>query len=58
MALILNVGPMRWAVIRKDRGFVLMQPLLTIKKKGMVGVSLTQRKALILTVEVILGALI
>lgn len=39
---------------------MLMQPLLTltIKKKGMVGVSLTQRKALILTVEVILGGLI
>lgn len=37
---------------------MLMQPLLTIKKKGMVGVSLTQRKALILTVEVILGAII
>ena len=34
------------------------QPLLSIKKKRKVGVTLTQRKALILNVEVILGALI
>ena len=34
------------------------QPLLPIKKTGKVGVTLTQRKALILNVEVILGALI
>ena len=34
------------------------QPLLSIKKKRKVGVTLTQRKTLILNVEVILGALI